>query len=195
MENQEKPNGNREQYIESDELNKETASNLQAEQPDPAENCDLSDNVSDEKNDVQKKYEELTHSHLRLMAEFDNYRKRTLKEKSELVRYAGENIFTNLLPVIDDLERAVQNMRTTEDMQAIEKGVELIFGKFLSFLSQQGVKPIEAKGQPFDTETFDAIATIPAPDEELKGKVIDCVQTGYMLYDKVIRHAKVVVGE
>lgn len=195
MKDQENMDEEKGQPIGSEELNNEYASNLQDEQPDPAEDCGRPDNVAGENDGLQKKYDELTDSHLRLMAEFDNYRKRTLKEKTELIRYAGENIFVNLLPVIDDLERAVLNIRTAEDIQAVGKGIELIFNKFVSFLSQQGVKPIEAKGLPFDTEAFDAIATIPAPAEELKGKVIDCVQTGYTLHEKVIRHAKVVVGE
>jgi len=195
MKDQENKDEEKDQLIGNEELNKEYASNLQDEQPDPAEDCGQPDNVAGENDVLQKKYNELTDSHLRLMAEFDNYRKRTLKEKAELIRYAGENIFVNMLPVIDDLERAVRNICTAEDVEAVGKGIELIFNKFVSFLSQQGVKPIEAKGLPFDTEAFDAIATIPAPDEELKGKVVDCVQTGYTLHDKVIRHAKVVVGE
>ncbi|MCC8153043.1 MAG: nucleotide exchange factor GrpE, partial [Tannerellaceae bacterium] len=112
-----------------------------------------------------------------------------------LIKTGGESALSNLLPVVDDFERALQNIRTAEDIEAVKEGVELIYNKFISYLSQQGVKPIEAVGKPFDTEQFEAIATIPAPEADLKGKVLDCVQTGYILYDKVIRHAKVVVGE
>ena len=133
--------------------------------------------------------------YLRLSAEFDNYRKRTMREKADLIKTGGEGALKNLLPIIDDFERALQNVRAAEDVEAVKEGVDLIFGKFMGYLSQQGVKPIEAIGKPFDTEEFEAIATIPAPEPDMKGKVLDCVQTGYTLFDKVIRHAKVVVGE
>ena len=102
---------------------------------------------------------------------------------------------TQLLPVVDDFERALQNIRQAEDVKAVGEGVELIYNKFITYLAQQGVQAIEAIGKPFETELFEAIATIPAPEADLKGKVVDCVQTGYLLNEKVIRHAKVVVGE
>ena len=129
------------------------------------------------------------------MAEYDNYRKRTLREKADLIKTGGESALTNLLPVIDDMERALKNVRIAEEMSAVVEGIELIYSKFISYLAQQGVKAIETEKKDFDTEHFEAIATIPAPAQEMKGKVLDCVQTGYVLYDKVIRHAKVVVGE
>ncbi|MGM9759097.1 MAG: nucleotide exchange factor GrpE [Parabacteroides sp.] len=175
------------------EVDNET--NLQEEQPEVAENASEEDKLSDELNALQKKYDDLNDSHLRLRAEFDNYRKRTLREKSDLIKNGGETALTNLLPVIDDFERALQNIRGAEDVKAVGEGVELIYNKFISYLSQQGVQAIEAVGKTFDTELFEAIATIPAPEESLKGKVVDCVQTGYVLNEKVIRHAKVVVGE
>ncbi|MDR0743758.1 MAG: nucleotide exchange factor GrpE [Tannerella sp.] len=143
----------------------------------------------------EEKYAALNDSHLRLMAEYDNYRKRTLREKADLIKSGGAAVLENLLPVIDDFERALGTLQTTEDLPSAVEGVKLIYNKFVSYLSQQGVKVIEAVGQPFDTEQFEAIAAIPATEEDMKGKVIDCVQTGYMLYDKVLRHAKVVVGE
>lgn len=173
----------------------EEATNLQSEQSNPAEEAEASDNVSGEMEALKKKCDELNDAHLRLMAEFDNYRKRTLREKAELIKNGGEASLSRLLPVVDDFERAMQNMRTAEDVKAVEEGVELIYNKFMAYLAQQGVKPIEATGKPFDTELFEAIATVPAPEAEMKGKVIDCVQTGYTLNDKVLRHAKVVVGE
>ncbi len=173
----------------------EEATNLQNEQPNAAESAEASDNVSGELEALKKKCEELNDAHLRLMAEFDNYRKRTLREKADLIKNGGEASLSRLLPVVDDFERAMQNMRTAEDVKAVEEGVELIYNKFMAYLAQQGVKPIEATGKPFDTELFEAIATIPAPEPDMKGKVIDCVQTGYTLNDKVLRHAKVVVGE
>lgn len=173
----------------------EEATNLQNEQSNAAEPAEVSDNVSGELEALKKKCEELNDAHLRLMAEFDNYRKRTLREKADLIKNGGEASLGRLLPVVDDFERAMQNMRTAEDVKAVEEGVELIYNKFMAYLAQQGVKPIEATGKPFDTELFEAIATVPAPEPDMKGKVIDCVQTGYTLNDKVLRHAKVVVGE
>ena len=145
--------------------------------------------------EAEKRIAEIQDKYLRLSAEFDNYRKRTLREKSELIKNGGESALTHLLPVIDDFERALQNIRTAEDMKAVSEGVELIYSKFISYLSQQNVKPIETVGSPFDAETSEAVAMIPAPEPEMKGKVLDCVQTGYTLNGKVIRHAKVVVGE
>lgn len=145
--------------------------------------------------DWEAKYNELNDSYLRLRAEFDNYRKRTLREKSDLIKSGGEGALIGLLPVIDDFERALDTMKKATDPKAVAEGVELIYSKFMDYLGRQGVKPIEAVGQPFGTEMFEAVAMIPAPDEAQKGHVIDCVQTGYVLNDKVIRHAKVVVGE
>lgn len=170
---------------------------VQNESVNASEKTTDSDNVTDERAEVnlEEKYKELNDSHLRLMAEFDNYRKRTLREKAELIKTGSESALTNLLPVIDDFERALGTIKNTEDITAVVEGVELIYNKFISYLSQQGVKVIETVGQPFDMETSEAVATIPAPEEDLKGKVIDSVQTGYTLHDKVIRHAKVVVGE
>lgn len=176
-------------------LDAEDATNLQNEAANAAEENGVADNVADEQDGLQKKYDELNDSHLRLMAEYDNYRKRTLREKSELIKNGGESALTHLLPIIDDFERALQNIRKTEDIEAINEGIELIYNKFMGYLSQQGVKPIETVGKPFDTEEAEAVAIIPAPDPDMKGKVLDCVQTGYTLNDKVIRHAKVVVGE
>ena len=170
------------------------ATKLQDEQVNASEENSVSDNVTDE-GPEQKKYDELNDSHLRLMAEFDNYRKRTLREKSELIKNGGESALTHLLPVVDDFERALQNIRSAEDIKAVTEGVELIYSKFMSYLSHQNVKPIETVGEPFDAETSEAVAMIPAPEPDMKGKVLDCVQTGYTLNDKVIRHAKVVVGE
>ncbi|MDR0845531.1 MAG: nucleotide exchange factor GrpE [Tannerella sp.] len=180
------------------------ATKNQQEPENASENAEPTDNVTDKKDEVEEaerinaleeKYKELNDSHLRLMAEFDNYRKRTLREKADLIKSGGESVLTNLLPVIDDFERALNNIQNTKDVNAIVQGVELIFNKFTAYLLQQGVKQIEAIGQPFNTELFEAIATLPAPEESQKGNVLDCVQTGYTLYDKVIRHAKVVVGE
>ncbi len=133
---------------------------------------------------------------LRQAAEFDNYRKRTLKEKAELIKNGGEKAITAILPVIDDLERALQNMKSEdEEVVALRDGVELIYNKFLKTLQQEGLEKIETHEADFNTDFHEAIALIPAPTDELKGKILDCVQTGYQLNDKVIRHAKVVVGQ
>lgn len=139
--------------------------------------------------------EEQKDKYLRLSAEFDNYRKRTMKEKAELILNGGEKSISSILPIVDDFERALKNMETATDVAAVKEGVELIYNKFMSVLGQNGVKVIETKEQPLDTDYHEAIAVIPAPTEALKGKILDCVQTGYTLNDKVIRHAKVVVGE
>ncbi len=164
----------------------ETNEQIGRENPDwePSE----TDNVSDELTQMKDSY-------LRLMAEYDNYRKRTVKEKAELIKNGGERVLTGLLPVVDDFERALENVNKAADVKSVAEGIELIYTKFISFLNQNGVKYIDAKGHPFDDEMHDAVATIPAPNEEQKGLVIDCVQTGYILNDKVIRHAKVVVAE
>jgi molecular chaperone GrpE len=159
-----------------------------------SENKDA-ENVSKEEQSAEEKYARLNDTYLRLMAEFDNFRKRTLREKADLIKSGGATVLTGLLPVVDDIERALGTLSATEDVTSVVEGVKLIYDKFIGYLSQQGVKAIDAVGQPFDTELFEAIATIPAPDENMKGKVIDCVQTGYTLYDRVLRHAKVVVGE
>ena len=190
FEQKENPSEQEEQKVVNEE-----ATNLQTESDNSSEASENAVNMSDEQNDWQKKYNELNDSHLRLMAEFDNYRKRTLREKSELIKNGGENALTQLLPVIDDFERALQNIHKAEDMAAVAEGVDLIYNKFVSYLASQGVKSMEVVGLPFDLDKSEAIATIPAPEADRKGKVLDCVQTGYTLNEKVIRHAKVVVGE
>ena len=144
---------------------------------------------------ANEQIEEQKDKYLRLSAEFDNYRKRTMKEKAELILNGGEKSISSILPIVDDFERALKNMETATDVAAVKEGVELIYNKFMSVLGQNGVKVKETKEQPLDTDYHEAIAVIPAPNEALKGKILDCVQTGYILNDKVIRHAKVVVGE
>lgn len=170
------------------------------------ENCDnqsncetseenTSDNLAAQIEELQAKNAELNDQYLRLLADYDNYRKRTLREKSELIKNGGESALTSLLPVVDDFERAMANIENAADMNAVKEGIELIYGKFLTYLNQNHVAEIVTENMPFDTDLHDAITTIPAPTEELKGKVVDCVQKGYKLNDKVIRFAKVVVGE
>jgi molecular chaperone GrpE len=138
---------------------------------------------------------EMKDKHVRLQAEFDNYRKRTLKERMELLKTASESVLINILPVIDDFDRAMQMLEAVENDSQTKEGVKLIYNKFQDFLKQNGVKEIEAKEQDFDTDLHEAITKIPAPAEALKGKVVDVVQKGYFLNDKVIRFSKVVIGE
>lgn len=128
------------------------------------------------------------------VAEFDNYRKRVIKEKADLILNGGEKVITAILPIMDDMERALEQMRKTEDVQAIVEGVELIQKKFMGILEKQGVKPIETKEADFDVEIHEAVAQFPAPTPEMKNKVVDCTLKGYKLNEKVIRHAQVVVG-
>ena len=132
---------------------------------------------------------------LRQMAEFDNYRKRTMKEKADIILNGSAGVVTDILPVIDDLERAIANSAKSEDFGALKEGIELIYNKLMHILEQKGLQKISPKNEPFDTDFHEAIAMIPAPSEDLKGKVLDCAIDGYKLNDKVLRHAKVAVGE
>ena len=144
--------------------------------------------------ELQARIEELEDKNLRMMAEFDNYRRRTNKEKLDLMETAGERIFTEMLPLVDDFERATAAMEKTDDIDAVREGIKLIQQKFLSFLDKHDVHPIETEGVDFNTDEHEAVTTF-AAGEDQKGKVIDCTQKGYKLGDKVIRFAKVVVGE
>lgn len=168
---------------ESNEKQKETTTEQTEEKEEKKEKSD------------EKKLQEMQDKYLRLTAEYDNYRKRTLKEKMELTKSAGEDILTGLLPVMDDFERALQSIDDSDDIEAIKKGIHLIYSKFKEFLKQNGVKEIEAREEEFDTDKHEAISKIPAPSEELKGKIVDVVEKGYYLNDKVLRYSKVVIGE
>ena len=145
--------------------------------------------------EAEAKIAELQDRYLRQAAEFDNYRKRTMKEKADLIKSAAEKVMVAELPIVDDMDRALDNMEKGMDAEACIEGFKLIAQKFKSTLAQQGLEKIETDGQDFDTDYHEAIALIPAPSEELKGKILDCVQAGYKLGDKVIRHAKVAVGQ
>ncbi len=144
---------------------------------------------------LNQEVSELKDKNLRLMAEFDNFRKRSLKERGDMIKYAGEEVLKRILPLVDDFERALQAMETSEDAQAVKDGVDLIYTKFIAFLSENGVNPIPTENEVFNTDIHEAITTFPAPSEDLKGKIVDCASKGYTLNDKVIRFAKVVVGE
>jgi molecular chaperone GrpE len=174
-----------EEKIENEEI---SADNL----ADDVENAESTDNVSEE--NMSEELASLKDSYIRLMAEYDNYRKRTIKEKADLIKNGGEKVLVGLLPVIDDFQRGLETIGKAADLDSIKEGIDLIYNKFLSYLQQNGVKPIESTGLPFDPDLCEAIATVPAENEEQKGVVIDSLQTGYTLNDKVIRHAKVVVA-
>lgn len=167
----------------------------EAQEEAPAAEMTVEEQLATMLAEAQQMVNEERDKYLRLSAEFDNYRKRTLKEKAELIKNGGEKTLTAILPVLDDFERALKNMEASEETKAMKEGVELIFSKFQKILGQEGLQAIETEGKEFDTDFHEAIALIPAPSEELKGKILDCVQTGYMLNEKVIRHAKVAVAQ
>lgn len=181
------------------------AEETQQEQATATEDTAKHEDKHDKKSKKDKAHEQieklendladLKDRHVRLQAEFDNFRKRTLKEKTELIKSGGESVLMNIIPVVDDLDRALASFADVEEENPFKQGVTLIYNKFQEFLKQNGVKEIEAKEKDFDTDLHEAIVKIPAPTEEMKGKVVDVVQKGYQLHDKVIRFAKVVVGE
>lgn len=154
-----------------------------------------SDNSEVEEKDAEVKLAELQDKYLRLSAEFDNYRRRTLKERMELTRSAGESILLGILPVMDDFDRAMNLMESTPECQSMKEGIDLIYGKMKEFLKQNGIKEIEALDKDFDTDLHEAVTKIPATEKKKKGKVVDVIQKGYYLNDKIIRYSKVVVGE
>lgn len=172
------------------------------------EELNIEDNLTDKSSDeeeaddpkteiekLQQNYHELNDSYLRLNAEFDNFRKRTIKEKADIIKSGGERVLNNIIILVDDFERALTALHASEDRDAMLEGMDLIYSKFISFLKQNGVEEIEAVGLPFNSDTFEAVTTIPAQEESQKGIVIDCIQKGYRLNDKIIRFPKVVVGE
>lgn len=193
-----------EETLEKDNLSENNSQNVSKEQTDTTESAET-DKTSEETTDNQEaqqpaedfetKYNELNDRYLRLMAEFDNYRKRTLKEKMELTKTGGEDVLKGILPVVDNMERAIKSLETAKDLEAVKEGIDLIYKKFQEFLTAKGLKEIEAQGLELDTDKHEAVTKFPAPSEDLKGKIIDVIEKGYTLNDKVIRYAKVVIGE
>lgn len=183
------------------DLKKEKPDNKSAKENKQSKRTDSKEDHNKEK-ELKKKVSELEHTshewqdkYLRLSAEFDNYRKRTLKEKADLIINANENLLKDILPVVDDFERGIDHIDKSEDLEALRTGIHLIYSKFSEFLKQKGIKEIEAKGQPFDLDLHEAMTKIPAPSETDKGKVLDVIEKGYTLNEKVIRYAKVIVGD
>ena len=176
----------------------ETLDNVATSQPDEGDKAEEQPakemSVEDKLVAAETKVAELQDKYLRQVAEFDNYRKRTIKEKAELILIGAEKTITAILPILDDMERALKNMDKMEDVAAVKEGVDLIFQKFVKILGEQGVKKIETENADFNTDLHEAIAQVPAPSDEMKGKIIDCVKTGYTLNEKVIRHSQVAVG-
>lgn len=172
--------------LEEEVKNTEKATEEAAETAPDTQEAQAADDLAD-------KILKLNDQHLRLMAEFDNYKKRTLKERADLIKYSGERVFIDMLPIIDDFERALAHL--PEEDSPIKEGIVMIHSKFINFLNSNGVKEMETKDQPFDMDLHEAISMFPAPDESMKGKIIDCTQKGYLFHDKVIRYAKVVVAE
>lgn len=176
----------------ADKTNEEKKTDAQAE-TEGKDGKQEKDNADDKLDKANKTIADLKDKYLRTLAEFDNYKKRTLKEKAELILNGSEKTVVAILPVLDDFERALKN--DTDDPKAIREGMEMIYKKFEKALESLGVKKIETTEKDFDTDFHEAVAMVPGQADEKKGKVIDCLQTGYMLNDKVIRHAKVAVGQ
>lgn len=180
---------NEEKLASENQVFNEDTEQKQKQEKDCKENIE-----ADAVEELEKQVEEYKDKYLRSVAEFDNYRKHTMKEKAELILNGGQKTVTAILPVLDDMERAMQNNEKSDDIDAIKEGFSLIYQKFQKILEGMGVKKIETQDADFDTEFHNAIAMLPMGDEK-KGKVIDCVKAGYMMNDKVIRHADVAVGE
>jgi len=183
--------------VECDDAVEQSVESNEAEMPATEEQPAESELDSTKKalEELQTKYNQLNDTYLRSLAEFDNYRKRSMREKVDLIKSGGENVLISVLTVVDDMERGLAVLKETQDVTAVKEGMDLIYGKLQNFLKQNGVTVIDTEGKDFDTDNHEAITTFPAPTPELKGKVVDCVQKGYILNEKVIRFAKVVVGE
>jgi len=169
--------------------------NVSEQQEEPQQGKEAKETPEDTIAKLNKQLEEAKKEYLFLMAEFDNFRKRTLREKAELIRNGSEKVLGDILPIVDDFERAVKANEKVDDIDAVKEGFDLIYNKFIKYLDKNQVKAMSSTGSDFDTELHEAVTTFPVDDESKKGKVIDTVLTGYTINDKVLRHAKVVVGQ
>lgn len=198
---EEKTNINEENILDKEEQTEETVNDNPAagqQQEEETQAAGTEEEKAEEKDPLtlaNEKIAELEDKYLRNVAEFDNYRKRVLKEKAELILNGGARVVEAVLPVLDDMERAIANGEKTDDPQVLREGMELIHAKFVKTLEGQGVKKIETENADFDTDVHEAVAMVPGMGDDKKGKVIDCIQAGYKINDKVIRHAKVAVGQ
>lgn len=175
--------------------NAEAVSGNVAEEEEKVEEPSETEVLEKKVEDLEEQLAKEKKEYLFLMAEFDNFRKRTLKEKSEIIKNAGENVLKGLLPIMDDFERGLKAAETSDDSAAMKEGMALIYNKLKKYLAANGVKEIDPADDTFDTEKHEAISVVPVPDEDKKGKILDTVEKGYMINDKVLRHAKVVVGQ
>lgn len=203
MEKNNKKNNDLQKQELNNENNKNQESNQNQQQEQKQEPQEQQENQQKQKEptieeqfaELQQKYNDLNDKYLRLTADFDNYRKRTLKEKMDLVKSGGSDILAGFLSTIDDMERGLKYINETDDINALREGINIIYNSLKEFLKQKGVSEIEAMNQVFDTNYHEAISTIPAPTEDLKGKVVDVIQKGYLYNEKVLRIAKVVVAQ
>ncbi|MDE6247856.1 MAG: nucleotide exchange factor GrpE [Muribaculaceae bacterium] len=192
---------NKDEFVENPQEEAQEAVSQQAEELNEAEGVTLDNDpeaAEVEISEIDKLQEELAKEkkeYLFLMAEFDNFRKRTLKEKSEIIRNAGENVLKGLLPIVDDFERGIKASENAENANDVKEGMLLIYNKLVKYLAQNGVKEFDPEEKEFDADKHEAISVVPVPDEAMKGKILDTVEKGYMINDKVLRHAKVVVGQ
>ncbi|MBO7581097.1 MAG: nucleotide exchange factor GrpE [Bacteroidaceae bacterium] len=192
-----------EKEIKNEEVNEEivneeqeTTADVKADATEAPEETEKKELTPEEKiAELEKQIEDLKNQQLYKVAEFDNFRKRVMQEKAELIKNGGSKVITTLLPIVDDLERAQQNMDKYEDVEAVKEGLTLIIDKFFKLLAQEGLKKMDVVGQPFDADLHEAIAMVPGQPDDQKGKVMDCMMAGYTLNDKVIRYAKVAVAE
>ena len=180
--------------IDETSVNSESVSENEKGNEEETE-VEVEEKAEDEVLKLKEQIDELNDKFLRSVAEFDNYRKRTLKERAELILNGGEKVLTAILPVVDDMERAIENGAKTDDPAVLREGMELIYHKLMKVLESQGISVIATEDADFDTDVHDAVAMVPGMGDDKKGKVIDCVQKGYKLNEKVIRHAKVAVGQ
>lgn len=188
-------NDKKQDRIDIENEGTEIVDNLEETVADPEENAEETASLAEQLTAAEQALEKEKKEYLFLMAEFDNYRKRVVKEKAEIIKNGAEKVLAGLLPIVDDFERGLKATKDSEDAKSVYEGMELIYNKLMKFLESNGVKPMESTGATFDPELHEAIASIPAPSDDLKGKVIDTTQTGYTINDKVLRHAKVAVGE
>lgn len=188
-------NDKKQDRIDIENEGTEIVDNLEETVADPEENADETASLAEQLTAAEQALEKEKKEYLFLMAEFDNYRKRVVKEKAEIIKNGAEKVLAGLLPIVDDFERGLKATKDSDDAKSVYEGMELIYNKLMKFLESNGVKPMESTGATFDPELHEAIASIPAPSDDLKGKVIDTTQTGYTINDKVLRHAKVAVGE
>ena len=191
MSKKEKDQELEEKEVKNQEAQQEAEENIEKE----AEATGKEEKSNADKNEWEEKYKEVNDKYLRLYSEFDNFRKRTGKEKVDLISSANMQLIKDLLPILDDFERAIESNEKTEDSAGLKEGFQLIYNKFSNILKSKGLTPMDAKGKPFDSDVHEAITNIPTENEEDKGKVIDVVEKGYFLNEKVARYAKVVVGQ